>query len=366
MLIHLMYGTGLRGMGGMRPVQGLYIRPLLEIRRSMILDYIAELGLKPRIDATNNDPSYLRNRLRLQVTPVLERCNPGFVAAIGRAAELARREDDYLDSLAGEALAELALPPATFMEGVNGEQAYRLGQIVAAETSEANPAPRLSLLKLMALDPVIAGRALRLWIARMTGKAGQDMAATERLYQLADNGRNGAHTEMRGGLRIRKEGDSLRIVPGGKKEQTRGEKQIAGQIGADGIPLRPGETIWLAGGKLSLHTRRTEDTEEALVRKTDKEQFFDSYTCAWPEREPALMLRCRRDGDWLQMPYGRKKLKDMFIEKKIPPALRGVWPLLACGAQVLWIPGLVKALGNVENSGTEKVEICVLSHDPIA
>ncbi|MDR0469864.1 MAG: tRNA lysidine(34) synthetase TilS, partial [Peptococcaceae bacterium] len=103
-LIRLLAGTGMRGLGGMWPVRGPYIRPLIGTDRKMILDYIVGLGLSPRYDETNDNVAYLRNRLRLRVIPELKACNPGFVAAAGRMAELARKEDAYLDRLAWEAL----------------------------------------------------------------------------------------------------------------------------------------------------------------------------------------------------------------------------------------------------------------------
>ncbi|MDR1193304.1 MAG: tRNA lysidine(34) synthetase TilS, partial [Peptococcaceae bacterium] len=74
-------------------------------------------------------------------------------------------------------------------------------------------------------------------------------------------------------------------------------------------------------------------------------RLSERYLCPWAAGTPWPALRGRQPGDWLRLPYGRKKLKAYLNERKIPPALRDILPLLAQGSQVLWIPGLVKAGG---------------------
>jgi tRNA(Ile)-lysidine synthase len=107
-LMHMLRGTGLAGLRGMQPVtpiaalklplsvpaDGLrLIRPLLTTPRREIDVYVQALGIVPRHDATNDDPSYLRNRLRHDLTPLLEQIVPNFREAIGRMASVVG--DDY-------------------------------------------------------------------------------------------------------------------------------------------------------------------------------------------------------------------------------------------------------------------------------
>lgn len=345
-LIHLLNGAGLRGMGGMQPVQGPYIRPLLDTRRTQILDYIKELGLSPRHDASNEDTAYLRNRLRLQILPVLKECNPGFAAAAGRMAALARQEDAFLDGLAEKALAKLdhtGRAPA----GAAEQEKLSAWRILAGLKPDKADMPGLSLRGFASLDPVVARRALRLWIIRQTGITGIDMAGTERAYQLAFAGRAGAQAEIAGGVRIQKERDLLVIAKTLEEgENIQGDDMAASVLHkvkpGDAIPIAGGKawiTVDWAGGAIPLPAR----PDGGFSCGTTEMKAFDRYECDWPDQGPAPGLRYRRAGDWVWMPYGRKKLKDIFIEKGVPRGLRGALPVLALDAQVLWVPGVVKA-----------------------
>ncbi len=91
-LMHLIRGSGVRGLGGMAlstMQQGyLIVRPLLETPRAEIEAYAHENGLTPRMDATNEDTHYLRNRIRQELVPLLKTYNPNVVQAIGRLADI--------------------------------------------------------------------------------------------------------------------------------------------------------------------------------------------------------------------------------------------------------------------------------------
>src|SRR5258708_23076518 len=99
-LMHIIRGSGLAGLRGMLPVSPLplhthlsLIRPLLETPRAEIDAYISTLGIHPRVDVTNGDLRYTRNRLRHEVLPLLTEINPQVRAALARTAETAR--EDY-------------------------------------------------------------------------------------------------------------------------------------------------------------------------------------------------------------------------------------------------------------------------------
>lgn len=95
-LLHLLRGAGPRGLGGIPPVRGKIVRPLLEVGRGEIDAYIARHGLPYVEDESNRDPAYTRNRLRLEVLPLLEDAAPGAAERIAAAAGLVREEDGYL------------------------------------------------------------------------------------------------------------------------------------------------------------------------------------------------------------------------------------------------------------------------------
>lgn len=103
-VLHLLRGTGTEGLGGIPPVRGRYIRPLLNTTRQEIEDYLERYGIAYVEDSTNTDRHYARNRLRLDIWEELEKIHPAARENIARTAAIVRRENDYLDLLAEERL----------------------------------------------------------------------------------------------------------------------------------------------------------------------------------------------------------------------------------------------------------------------
>jgi tRNA(Ile)-lysidine synthase len=97
-LLHLLRGSGITGFSAIRPRAGNLIRPLLEMPRRNILDYLESLGVPFREDSTNRNLRYRRNRVRHELIPYLEAWfNPQIVASLTRQADMARELNDFLD-----------------------------------------------------------------------------------------------------------------------------------------------------------------------------------------------------------------------------------------------------------------------------
>src|SRR5207302_8227445 len=120
LLLHLLRGSGSRGLGAMRRRDRDLARPLLDISRREIEAYLARLHLTPRRDPSNDDPRFTRNRLRQQVLPAIDAFDPAARELLARTADILSEEDRFLESqtaalpdgLFGDRGAFASLPPA--------------------------------------------------------------------------------------------------------------------------------------------------------------------------------------------------------------------------------------------------------------
>jgi tRNA(Ile)-lysidine synthase len=108
-LMHLLRGSGVRGLAGIPERRGRFFRPMLRLPRAAVEAYNAARGLTPSFDASNASDDFLRNRLRLEVLPLLRRENPALDDSLGRAAAALRELDDAVEALADRVEAEAAL-----------------------------------------------------------------------------------------------------------------------------------------------------------------------------------------------------------------------------------------------------------------
>jgi tRNA(Ile)-lysidine synthase len=120
LLLHLLRGSGSRGLGAMRRRDADLARPLLDISRRDIEAYLARLHITPRRDPSNDDPRFTRNRLRQQVLPAIDAFDPAARELLARTADILSEEDRFLeeeiadlpDDLARDRVAFAKLPPA--------------------------------------------------------------------------------------------------------------------------------------------------------------------------------------------------------------------------------------------------------------
>ena len=99
-IMHLLRGSGLSGLKGIEPSRGNIIRPLIECERDEIEKYCDENKLEPRIDKTNFENDYTRNKIRNIVIPYIEKeLNPNIIETIDRLSEVVKKEDGYLEKV---------------------------------------------------------------------------------------------------------------------------------------------------------------------------------------------------------------------------------------------------------------------------
>lgn len=292
-LLHLIRGTGLRGLGGIRPRQGDVIRPLLSVSRNEIEAYLRFWGLPWREDATNRDDAYTRNRLRHRVLPELEAISPGLTVRLGEMSARLRADEAYLVEQVQASLAPLEEIPG--------------GLSLPAESVAALPQP-------------LAVRAARILLGRMEGGNENCSAAhLEGLIALCRSGDPSAELNLPGGVTARRAYSRLILTRSAPPAAP--ENQVP-------LPL-PGTAEW-AGW--TVHS-----TPELYRGQRQGPLQF------WLDRDAvhALTLRGRRTGDRLKLP-GRptKTVKKWCVDQKIPAWLRPGLPVLDCGGCLAGVAGL--------------------------
>ena len=101
-LLHLLRGSGLRGLGGITPRSERLIRPMLDVTRAEVEEFLSENYIPHVEDSSNQGDAYLRNRLRHHVMPLLKAENPSIATGLSAAAQRIRRDAELLDQLASE------------------------------------------------------------------------------------------------------------------------------------------------------------------------------------------------------------------------------------------------------------------------
>ena len=132
-LLHLLRGAALQGLGGIPPVRGRIVRPLLETAREDIDQYIRRHSIPFVEDETNSDTAFTRNRLRLEVLPVLEELFPGCGARLAGTAGLLREENGHLQREAEALLPRTGTAvPAALLEAQDRTMGRRLAEALGA------------------------------------------------------------------------------------------------------------------------------------------------------------------------------------------------------------------------------------------
>ncbi|MEW6541634.1 MAG: tRNA lysidine(34) synthetase TilS [Bacillota bacterium] len=316
-LHHFIRGTGPAGLAGMAPVRGLFIRPLLGVRRREIEAYCRVRDLDPRFDPSNLDPVYTRNRLRAELLPLLEtKYNPNLVTALLRLGEICRAENDYLAVQAESAFQRLAV--------------------------SADGAVRLDAGGVAALSPAIGRRVVRKAWSELAGDPGAlDFDHVERVLELARPEAGGKKLDLPRGILVERQAAGLVFSLGPSPPET---------LPWSSALVVPGRTDLPDGRWITAEIRHARGTHAGHPL-----QWVGSGRVGRPETlQPGqaavdldaltlpLTVRNRRPGDvfWPQGAGGRMKLKEFLINNKVPRPERDRIPLVFDGeGRLVWVAG---------------------------
>jgi tRNA(Ile)-lysidine synthase len=307
-LMHLLRGSGTAGLCGLQPHSVLQygenggqlevVRPLLEITRQETLGYCRRHNLSPRSDSSNASLSFLRNRVRLELLPVLRSYNPGIDKSLLRLADIAGDDISFIE-----------------------ERASLLWKNLAREKGDAI---YLDINKIVALPHAIQRQLFRRAVKQLRGNL-KDIEA-DHIEAMMDflSKPAGKRLCLPDGLILSTEYGRLVLAPA----QT-STCPLPALRGASGINI-PGETD-LTGWRVTADIRQKMFADDnGLVASFDLAKVGKKLT-----------VRRRRPGDRFQ-PLGMshtKKLQDFMVDSRIPGSWRDRVPLVCSPEQILWVVG---------------------------
>ena len=291
-LMNLFRGSGLKGLGGIRPVRGNIIRPLLNVSRKEIESYLYKKKVNWCEDSTNGETVYQRNKVRNVLLPWIgQEINPQAASRVVKMAEFAAQADAYFEEQTEKLLGECACGSTDSVQipvKVLDEQPDILKSYVI----------RAMIRRAAGSEKDISGRHVEA-IAGLTGPGG------------------GREADLPYGLKAIRGYEFLEIC---KKSSDKADVQKE----KSGCNL-----------EIRIETRTFEWKKDMEIPKNECTKWFDYDTIVG-----RLVVRTRKTGDYIGIGGGKRKLlKRFFIDEKIPEERRDEVLLLADGDHILWIFG---------------------------
>jgi len=324
-LMNLLRGSGPAGLKGMARMRGNIIRPLLDTKREAILRYLFENALSYREDASNADPVFLRNKIRHELLPLLEtKYNPAIRDNVKRMADIFGSEEKWLEELVDNAIKRLTRPSGT------DETVLCLSGLKALHT-----APLRRVLR----------RVIETCKGDLRGIAYSHMDAAVRLVHSP---RQTAWLDLPARIRLEKSGPHLHVRR--EAENLRKRHPAAHQpvfrydIHLEDLPT----ALWIPEIQKTLRLSQVagEQTGKLKANLTSRSSRQKDNMTAYLDLErmhSPLTLRNPEAGDRIT-PLGMKgsqKIKDVFINHKVPRTERPFFPVLCSRETILWLAGRV-------------------------
>ena len=351
-LAHILRGTGLAGLGGIHPVAGHVVRPLLEVRRAELRAYLRSKKQNWREDATNQDTARTRARIRKKLLPFLEKqFQPAIVKHLNSLAELAREDEAFLEALAAERGGALVRGKKEARRIAVKELLRPLGkgdfntEVTEHAEKEEEDDKEDRGNKFNALTK----RMLRIIIEESKSKAGQISAQhIAAVLELARHGHSGKSLQLPGGVEVRREREELVFCAAGTEAKERSLNQLA-RVFEHHVELHGGEAQVRVPELGCVFRLRVIDWPPKRGETKDTGAVLDLDRLQLP-----LVLRNWLPGDRLQ-PVGRRnahKLKRLLNEERISRWERDGWPVLTSGGVLVWARGFPVAAEFAANERT--------------
>ena len=334
-LLNIARGTGLRGLCGIRPVRGRWIRPLLCLSRDEIEEWLREKKISFCTDATNEEDIYTRNRIRHNILPALkEQVNAGAARHLSDLALQAQEVWDHIEKETDRA---------------------ESGCVAFSPDAEGRRRVRIDEAGFERLDPVIAKTLIHRCICRAAGEE-KDVEAVHVADTLALFGKQaGKAVDLPYGVKAERIYNGVLLTKPVRTERT-------ADVSAE-VPLNiPGDTYFPGTGQIiqCVLLEKTDDFSPEEIPQKSYTKCFDYDIIKY-----SLSARRRRPGDYLAVDGkgSRQKLKAYFINEKVPREERDRKLLIADGDHVVWIPGMRMSTAYQIGSRTKRILMIKITED---
>ncbi|MDR5659120.1 tRNA lysidine(34) synthetase TilS [Serpentinicella sp. ANB-PHB4] len=301
-LMRFLRGTGTEGLTAIHFKRGKIIRPLLNVKRKEIEDYCFLHKLDPRIDGTNLEPIYHRNKIRIELIPYLkENYNPNIIETMARMAEILKHDSSFMEE--------------------QGKIAFN-----DAVLSEENNVIVLSVEKIKQKHAALKPRILRLATEKLMGrKEALEYKHIQSILNILEKGDTAKRLTLPLGISFRTSYDKLIL--------SMGESDYDGEYAYE---LEPEGYKYISEIGQEIHIKVLEKEEKVAISRDKYLKYFD-----YDKVKNNLLIRNRKEGDrfWPLGLSGSKKLKDFFIDYKIDREKRKLIPLVCDGEEIMWVVG---------------------------
>lgn len=302
-LMRIMRGTGLEGLIGIKPIRdNIYIRPLINIKREEIENYCKENNLEPRIDKTNLQNIYARNKIRLDLIPyICNNFNNDIVGVLNRMSGNVAVDNDFLMKISHEKYEKYCdnrKEKVIISREAFSEHEAILSRIIRESlcyiNGNLNDFEKIHIIQIIKLQKQSTGKKIIL---------PNDVMVINNY----------------GCIEIKK-----------SKEYNDHNMNKIFNI-SEGRNIIPAMNL-----KITTNIIESKNFKFSLIEKNDYIKYFDC-----DKIKNNINIRYRRDGDRFSPlgMNGSKKLKDIFIDMKIPKEERSKIPLLCFGQNIAWIVG---------------------------
>ncbi len=303
-IFNMLRGSGLNGMSGIAPVRDNIIRPLLNVTRESIEEFLESINQTYRNDSTNASLDYQRNKIRHNIIPAMCEINFRAVEHICHMAEEAKSSYQFIH---GKALEE-------YEGSITEESANRTVILEISQLYKCDSVLQEHLIHEALGD--VAGRKKDINRKHVVAVAGLIYQETGKILHLPY------------GIRATRNYDKLVVT---NKEESKEDLSIeySFEIKESGVYKIPGQ------GNLNI---------SFLVNSDDLEVSKKIYTkmADYDKIKDGLCIRTPQEGDYIVIDSvgNTKKLSRVFIDNKIDREKRGSWPVVASGNEVIWVIGL--------------------------